>query len=177
MQPYKLVQPYKKYFQKSRSFLYPALRIKRGAAISPYQTYISYGDKILPEHRKLLVLYRDFTYPFQIFQKEVLRTNPMYSSSFLLNDDAVVYVFDFDAMKDDWDWFLQGRYSNLSPELKKRIRTFFGPASNEYAYMDSFLYPERYFSYYSQWFSVDRSILEQTGELTDGFDEKKEDLR
>ncbi len=48
---------YKKYFQKSRVFLYPALEIRRGVSITPIQTHIHWEGKIKKEDRKLICLY------------------------------------------------------------------------------------------------------------------------
>lgn len=176
MNPYKIVQPYRKYFQKSKAFLYPALGIRRDAPIVPTQTYISYGDRIHPQDCKLLVYYESTKYPFYMFSKKKLWSHPMFVSSFRWEKGGVVYIFDFENMMEDWDYFLQGRYSQLSPGLKQSIRNYFGPTSNEYAYMDSFLFPEKYYDTYAELFGLDVEALREGAELTDAFDRIKEDL-
>ena len=47
---------YKKYFQKSKIFLYPLLGIERGNVV-PEEVYFSISDKYKPEDRKLVLLY------------------------------------------------------------------------------------------------------------------------
>ena len=49
---------YGKYFQKSRSFLYPALGIKR-TGIKPSGTYISLEGKVNPEDVKLVCTFKN----------------------------------------------------------------------------------------------------------------------
>ena len=48
---------YKKYFQKSKVFLYPLLLIKKGAKYIPSETYLSLNDVIKPEDKKLICNY------------------------------------------------------------------------------------------------------------------------
>ena len=178
MNPYKFYRPYKKYLQKSNVFLYPALGIKHDALVVPEQTFISFGDVIKPEDRKLLVLYRDLKFPFHTFERDVLRPHPMYASSFLMDgNEGVVYIFDFDTRKDDWDNFLRGRYSQLSPELKQSIRCYFQPFNGDYIhYIDSYLFPEKYFKQYAHILDVDIDVLKEAGELTNPYDQHKEDF-
>ena len=47
---------YKKYFQKSKIFIYPLL-IKKGAKYIPSETYLSLNDVIKPEDKKLVCNY------------------------------------------------------------------------------------------------------------------------
>ena len=48
---------YKKYFQKSKIFLYPLLDIKRGTSVVPSETYLSWNDTINSEDMKLICTY------------------------------------------------------------------------------------------------------------------------
>ena len=178
MQPYKIVQPYRKYFHKSRSFLFPALGIKRGSYITPEQTYISWGTRIRPADKKLIVLYdQQQSEAYTSFEKHALFKNPLFADYYPCENSKAAYIFTFEDMKEDWTFFLTGRYSQLSLPLKQKIRNFFGPSSNEYAYIDSFLYPQKYFDTYAELLGVDRDILMQVGELADPFDGEKENLK
>ena len=49
---------YSKYFQKSRSFLYPVLGIKKKSSVIPSGTYVSIKDKIGPEDMKLICTFK-----------------------------------------------------------------------------------------------------------------------
>jgi hypothetical protein len=42
---------YKKYFQKSKIFIYPLLDIKRGTQIVPSETYLAWNDLYSPEDK------------------------------------------------------------------------------------------------------------------------------
>ena len=48
---------YKKYFQKSKVFLYPLLKIKRGTSVIPSETYLAWNDTVSPDDMKLVCLY------------------------------------------------------------------------------------------------------------------------
>jgi hypothetical protein len=178
MQPYKIVQPYKKYFQKSKSFLYPALGIKRGSYIAPSQTYISWGTDVRPVDKNLICVYElQNTEAYHQFEKSALFGNALFSNFYTAEGNKGVYTFNFSDYKDDWNFFLLGKYSQLSMALKQKIRTYFGPSSNEYAYMDSYLFPHKYYDTYAELFGVERDLLEQGGELCDAYDQEKENLK
>jgi hypothetical protein len=88
----------------------------------------------------------------------------------LTDDDKGVYTFDLKKMQADWDNFLLGKYSKISPDLKGKIRGFFG--ENNLGYIDSFLYPERYFNMYAEMLTSRkedepemRKLLKEVGEL------------
>jgi hypothetical protein len=48
---------YRKYFQKSKIFLYPLLDIRRGTSVVPEETYVAWDDKYAPEDMKLVCVY------------------------------------------------------------------------------------------------------------------------
>ena len=52
---------YKKYFQKSKVFIYPLLRIKRGSSVIPTETYLSWNDAYTTEDMKLVCVYQSRT--------------------------------------------------------------------------------------------------------------------
>jgi hypothetical protein len=155
---------YNKYFQKSRAFLYPALGISKRNANSPIQTYLSWGE-IKAEDRKLICVFANSpSTDFKNFQKQMLIKNPLYESSSVIGEH-VVYVFDFSQFKDDWDHFLKGKYSKLSPGLKQAIKNYYGTSTEEYSYIDSYLYPDKYFSIYSKLLDEPVEIIQLIGEL------------
>jgi hypothetical protein len=77
----------------------------------------------------------------------------------------------------DWGRFLDGRYSQLSPHLKERIRYYYGPNSGEYAYMETYIYPEQFFGVYAYLLNVDEAIIRQVGELCNVYDLDQETYR
>jgi hypothetical protein len=86
-------------------------------------------------------------------------------------------VFDFHIYKNDWFNFILGKYSKLSNVLKRAIKNYYGDKSTEYKYIETFLYPEKYFSTYAKLLDVDVKLLEDTGELCDACDMEKENLK
>ena len=114
---------YGKYFQKSRSFLYPALGIRRSSNISPTGTYLSLEGKIGPEDMRLIVVYKvTKDEGFKVFEKQMLLTNPLFDSKIDVKEYSL-YIFNFEIYKDDWFNFLLGKYSKLSNVLKRAIKT------------------------------------------------------
>ena len=88
-----------------------------------------------------------------------------------------LYVFDFEIYKTDWYNFLMGKYSKLSNVLKRAIKVYYGDKSKEYKYIDSFLYPDKYFDVYAKLLEVDVSSLKEIGELCDPWNLEKESLK
>lgn len=168
---------YRNYFQKSRIFLYPVLDIKRGNSVTPIQTYVSWNGHIEKEDKRLVCLYHmrnDLEY--RTFEKTKLLKSKLFEDFKEVEDGKGVYVFNFDMYGKDWMYFLDGQYSKFSSPLKKRIRDFIGNNSTNSVYVDSYLYPEKYYKIYSQILNVDEETLRSIGQLCDKPDLEKEKL-
>jgi hypothetical protein len=167
---------YKEYFQKSKIFLYPILGIKRGSAAVPIQTYIAWEDKLTPEDTKLIAEYPVRTdEEYLKFQKSILlRHNRLVD--YYTQDDTAYFVFDFSDMKEDWAKFISGKYSKLSPTIKRKIHSYFDNHSANHVYMDSYLNPEKYFGIYSDLLNTSEDLLRSIGELCSKPDLEKETL-
>ncbi len=85
-------------------------------------------------------------------------------------------MFDFEPYAHDWDCLIAGTYSKLNKTYKRKIETFYGKNDSNFAYIESFLYPEKYFSMYSQIIDVPESLLKEVGELCSKLDLNKETL-
>jgi hypothetical protein len=167
---------YGKYFQKSKSFLYPALGIKR-TGIKPDGTYVSIKGKIEPEDIKLICTFRnDDSEEFKVFEEQMLIENPLFVEKMQVRDFNI-YVFDLEIYQDDYFNFLLGRYSKLSNAIKKAIKMFYGEKSAEYKVLETYLYPDKYFDEYSKLLDVDVAILKKIGELCNPYDFQKETLK
>lgn len=168
---------YGKYFQKSRSFLYPALGIKRTNSIAPSGTYISILGKVGPEDVKLICTYKnDKSEKFKLFEEQMLLGNPLFVEKITIKDTNV-YVFDLEIYQADYFNFIMGKYSQLSSHLKRAIKNYYGEKSAEYRFIETYLYPERYFETYAKLLEVDVETLKKLGELCDPWDEEKEILK
>jgi len=168
---------YTKYFQKSRSFLFPALGIKRTSNFIPSGTYISIQGVISPEDMKLVCSFvDDQSEGFKAFEEQMLLTNPLFLEVIPIKGYKL-YVFDFQIYKEDWFNFILGKYSKLSNVLKRAIKNYYGDRSSEYKYIETFLFPEKYFSIYAKLLDIEVNLLEQTGELCDAYDINRENLK
>jgi hypothetical protein len=168
---------YKNYFQKSRVFLYPILEIKRGASVTPIETYVSWTDHYSKNDMKLICLYHlrndaDFLY----FEKERLYKNRYFHDFKEMEDNKGVYVFDFSEHGTDWKKIIDGKYSEISNGYKKKIEAFYGKRNNNYAYIESFLYPDKYYSMYAEMMQVKESLLREVKELCSKLDIEQETL-
>jgi hypothetical protein len=69
-----------------------------------------------------------------------------------------------------------GRYSQFSPVLKRAIKLYYGEKTAEYKYIETYLYPEKFFDHYAKLLDVDVETLKNLGELCNAFDQEKETL-
>ena len=168
---------YGKYFQKSKSFLYPALGIKKNTEFAPTATYIAIEGYINPEDVKLICTYEyKDSKKFKDFEQQMLLENPLFYEKIVMGD-TLVYIFDFEIYQSDWFNFILGKYSKLSSSLKKAIKMYYGQTSIEYDYLDSYLNPEDYFNEYAELLDIDVQQLKKIGELCDACDLDKETLK
>jgi hypothetical protein len=166
---------YRKYFQKSFSFLYPLLGFDKNLKTKPKQTYIIWEDVFKTDSRKLVCVYkRDTSSEWKIFEREHLISHRMLDYCLPIDDDTIVYVFDFNTYQDDYDNFLEGKYSKFSKHAKQILGDYYGVHTPEWVFIESYLYPESYFQRYSEILLVDVELLKKVGELCPIFDEEKE---
>jgi len=142
---------FRDYVQKSRLFLYPTLGIERGGSVTPIETYVSWEGHYEITDCKLICLYhlRDDT-EFIHFERTKLIGNPKYHDFKQVIDNKGIYVFDFSTEKENWDNFIVGHYSKLTDTHKRKIQSFFGNSGSNYAYIESYLYPEKYYALYAE---------------------------
>jgi hypothetical protein len=65
----------------------------------------------------------------------------------------------------------------MSAPVKRRILDFFKNNHSNYKYLESYLYPEKYFKTYAELLDVPIEVLQEVGELTSPPDIAKETLR
>jgi len=167
---------YSKYFQKSKVFLYPLLGIKRGVSVVPVETYVCWKNHYTAEDMKLICIYDVRTDDeYKQFEKNVL-LNHNRLNDYIKVGSQLILTFDLSDLGDDWDHFINGRYSKISLNLKQKILNFFDKYSGNYAYMHSYLIPEKYFENYAELLDVDVKMLIEVGELCTKPDLNKESL-
>jgi hypothetical protein len=167
-------QLYKKYFQKSKIMMYPLLGIERGN-VSPEEVYLSINGKIRPEDRKLICVYDpNSDEAYSTFKQERLVNHSLLSDHMTNENGHELFIFDMKGFAKDWDYFLAGRYSKISENVKSQIQNYFEKNSGNYIFMNSFLYPEKWHKRYSELLDVSVSLLIEVVELTDKPDFEKE---
>jgi len=167
---------YRKYFQKSKIFLYPLLDIKRGTKIVPTETYLSWNDSISPEDMKLICVYDTTNSDYEQFEKTVLLKHTRLSDYIKVNNEKCIITFDFSDLESDWMNFLKGKYSQISLNVKRKIIGFFDQSTGNYIYVYSYLFPDKFFSRYAELLDVPVDMLKSVGELCDKPDLGKEKL-
>ena len=168
---------YTKYFQKSKIFMYPLLDIKKGTNILPKETYFSWSGRYTSEDMKLVCVYNTpNTATFLYFEKQILLKHNRLCDYHKVNDETSIYVFDFSDLKTDWLHIINGAYSKINNDLKRKILLYFKDNTANSVYITSYLYPEKYFSDYAKLLDVETSMLEKVGELCNKPDMNKEEL-
>jgi hypothetical protein len=64
----------------------------------------------------------------------------------------------------------------MNPTVKRKIRDHFDKNGSNFMYMDSFLFPEKYFNIYSELLGISEETLRDVGELCTIPDMEKEIL-
>ncbi len=168
---------YKKYFQKSKIFLYPLLEIKRGTSVVPEETYLSWNDSITPEDMKLVCLYHSRTdVEYQNFEKNVLLKHSRLCDYIRVDSVKLICTFDFSDLGDDWSCFLEGKYSKMDVKIKRKILNFFDSNSGNYYYVNSYLFPVPHYRLYAELLDVPVELIRTVGELCDKPNFEKENL-
>lgn len=168
---------YGKYFQKSKAFLYPMLGISKNSYTQPIETYIGLNSSITADEMKLICVFTqdNNSEGFKKFEEQLLVGNPLYDQT-IESKEYKLYVFNFDMYKEDWFNFLLGKYSKLSQVFKRAIKEYYGEFSNEYKYMQTYIYPDKHHGVYAKLLDIDIQSLKETHELCDPCSIEKETL-
>jgi hypothetical protein len=85
----------------------------------------------------------------------------------VLEDKTKLFIFDYSSMGEDWFHLLNGRYSQVKLERRKKILNHFEKNTANYVYIESYLFPKKYMDQYARILNVRKDLLEQVGELCD----------
>lgn len=183
----KIKQIYKTYFQKSKVFLYPGLKHSSKWNIKPLQTYISWTERnITIKDKKLICLFEKSNKSnFKIFEEKFLFKHSLFSEYVDINKKHACYIFDLSIKyNEDFTIFLNSKYSKLSKELKEEIKKYYGEKSANYAYVDTYLKPKKYYDIYANLLCPNKidvsnmiSILSNVEELCTKVDMDLEDFK
>jgi hypothetical protein len=166
---------YRKYFQKSFTFLYPLLEFKKKTKHRPFQTYVTWEGVHDESARKLICVYkRENTDSWRTFEKEELINHRMLDYCLPIDAENIIYVFDFNIFKNDYDNFINGKYSKMSTRAKQLLTNYYGIHTPEWVFVESYVFPEAYFDKYAEILEIDVRELKKVGELCDKLDPEKE---
>ncbi len=171
-----MLEDYPKYFQKSTFFLYPLLGIKGWDIQLPKNTYLIIENYITEKDYKLICHFEKTGEGFGLFEIKYLFKNNFFVESLKTQDPDKdgLYVFNLSIFNKEIDIFLSGKYSKMSEVVKYKILSFYSKKTNIHDYVESFLYPEKYYEEYSKILKVPVSALEEVGELANVYDRDKE---
>lgn len=162
---------YDKYFQKSRVFLYPLLGLVKGKDRAPVETYVRTLNR--NDLYELICVYEnDKSIEFEV-HKTKLEKHDLFSRNEYISN-FYVCVFDMSKYKEDIDRFYDGKYSKISYLNKQKITRFFGNKTKNSVYIDSYLYPHKYYDIYAKLLEIPASMLKEVGELCNKPDMEKE---
>ena len=169
----------KEFFQKSKTFLYPLLGIKKSVKYKPENTFISWEGHYKFYDDVLICVYNLVnSQEYRNFEKSILFYNLHFLDFHYLSNNKVAYVFSLESFVEDYHHFLDSHYSKMSTANKDKILKYFNmnTKSQAFHWMNSYLYPERYFDLYSKLLFMDVDQLKATGELCPLLDTNKETL-
>lgn len=168
---------YLEYFQKSKVFLYPLLKIKKGITRVPIQTYVAWDNVYSTNDLKFLCQYKTKQTPkFNSFAKSHLLNHSLLEEVIELNENTQLFIFDFSKFKSDYNKFLKGKYSQYSLDSKISIIDFFGTQDKIGSYVEGFLTPEGVHDEYAESLGVNIKSIEDIYEVCTPPDLEKETL-
>jgi hypothetical protein len=149
--------------------------MKKKNHVAPECTYMSWDGHFTIADRKLVCIYtREKSLKWTNFERDYLITHPMLDYCIPVDDERIVYVFDLNSVMEDYDRIVAGKYSTLSADARKKIADYYGTHTPEWVYIESYLYPKKYFQHYSELLGIDVEILQEVGELCEIYDEIEE---
>lgn len=169
----------REHFQKSKTFLYPLLGIKRGSKYKPDETYLCWEGHFKFYDNVLICVYNLVnSEDYRSFEQSVLFHNLYFIDFYYLSNNKVAYCFTLEDYRTDYHLFLDSRYSEMSDTVKKKILNFFSfdIKSQHFHWLNSYLNPERYYYLYAELLNVDPDELKRTRELCPALNTTKETL-
>jgi hypothetical protein len=166
---------YKSYFQKSYTFLYPQLGFKRTKDPKPKNVYVHWPEVFSMSDRKLVCIYeRENSSAWRDFERDKLLKHHLFDQVVPLENNMIAYVFDMNPIASDYDLFIKGKYSMLSKNAKRNLSNYYGIHTPEWVYIESFIFPKKYFKHYAKILEIGVEQLEEVGELCDKYNQERE---
>jgi len=165
-----------KYFQKSKVFLYPLLKFRKGMHYTPANTYVCWNDVYTLRDYKFICVYNHKrNEKYKLFETKYIRNHTLFERS-ILGKNNQIYIFSFSPYKNEYKKFIKGRYSKFSKKAKDTIIKFFDRDVVASSHMNSYLNPSDHHNDYAEALDVDISLIKQVNELCDKPNMDKETL-
>ena len=157
---------YTDYFQKSKVFLYPLLKLRKGMAYVPIQTYICMEQSYTINDCMFICEYHvKSSDKFIAFYERYLKNHKYFNKYMYQGKNYHLFIFDLKDHKKDFDRFIQGKYSQFSLESKLAILDFYISSGNMMQYMHSYLSPEFAHVDYAKALNIDVDIIKEVHEV------------
>ncbi len=167
---------YTQYFQKSRVFLYPLLRLK-DVKFAPTETFICWEEIYSEQDYKILCVYHhQRNAQFKQFE-EFLNQHKMFEKLISIDVKKQLGVFTLKRYKYDYNCFLEGKYSKFSYGAKSLILNYFGNKGEMSKHIESFLDPQPYHEIYSEALNVPLEDIKNVYEVCSVPDINKETFK
>ncbi len=138
---------------------------------------MSWEGYLKTEDIKLIAVYSErHDMEYTSFEKNVILRHPRVTDCITLEDGKKLFTFDFSDLKHDWNHILNGKYSQITKEVKFKLLNHFDQFSGNRTYLETYLFPEKYFTLYADLLCVSESLLREVGELCTPPDLEKENL-
>jgi len=168
---------YTDYFQKSKVFLYPLLKIRKGVTHVPVQTYIAWENVYVLDDNKFMCEYRTKMTPeFRKFAFNYLQKHVLFEDYIELDNNRHLFIFDYETLKFDFKNFIKGTYSKISLKSKIDIIDFFASQDKISEYVQGFLSPDTAHEEYADKLGVNVELIKDIYEVCDPPNLEKETL-
>jgi hypothetical protein len=168
---------YTDYFQKSKVFLYPLLKIRKGVTHVPVQTYIAWENVYVLNDNKFMCEYRTKMTPeFRKFAFNYLQKHALFEDYIELDNNKHLFIFDYETLKFDFKNFIKGTYSKISLKSKIDIIDFFASQDKISEYVQGFLSPDTAHEEYADKLGVNVELIKDIYEVCDPPNLEKETL-
>ena len=125
------------YAQKSKLFLLPLVGIKKDTHIKPVCTYIIDRERNISElDYKLIVPFKkEESSEYSHYEDSyILKSKYLDIANYHETEDCCVYVFDLYDFKEDYDKFLEGKYTEFSTRTKSLVNIYWGKVEGKKFY-------------------------------------------
>ena len=172
-----LTEIYRKNFKKAAVFLYPLLGLSRKVSFKPNSVWIGMDNYIRKEDQKLICIYDTSVQNFDAFSNKVLRSRENLLEEIRIDESKNAFVFDYSKFAQTWNAYLNAKFSQFEEDSKKTILNYYSDNSANALYLNSYLYPEKFFDQYAKFLEVNVGLLKEVGELCSKPDFDSERLR